>query len=443
MAKPLVAIVGRPNVGKSTFFNRIVGRRIAIVEDIPGVTRDRIYADAKWQNNEFTLIDTGGIEVNTEDVLLTQMRQQAELAMETADVILFFTDAKEGLVAADHEVADMLRRCRKPVVLAVNKVDHINYEDQMYEFYELGMGTPYPISSVQGMGLGDLLDAVVADFPEESEEYSDENTIKIAIVGKPNAGKSSLVNAITGDNRVIVSDIPGTTRDAIDTFFSTDDKNYILIDTAGMRKKARIEDASLERYSVIRALTAIRRSDVVIIMLDAEQGVSEQDARIAGYVEEMGRACIILVNKWDLIEKNDKTMEEFKSKIYSTLYFIDYAPMQFISCLTGQRMHKVLDLVNTVYERSHMRVTTGMLNDAIDDAVMLVSPPTSKGRRLNILYATQASTAPPNFILFVNDSDLLPTSYERYLENHLRKSFDLMGTPIKITPRTRKGDENE
>ena len=443
MAKPLVAIVGRPNVGKSTFFNRIVGRRIAIVEDIPGVTRDRIYADAKWQNDEFTLIDTGGIEVNTEDVLLSQMRQQAELAMETADVIIFFTDAKEGLVAADHEVADMLRRSRKPIVLAVNKVDHINYEEQMYEFYELGMGTPYPISSVQGMGLGDLLDAVVAEFSEEKEEYNDSNTIKIAIVGKPNAGKSSLVNSITGDNRVIVSDIPGTTRDAIDTFFSTDGKDYILIDTAGMRKKGRIEDSSLERYSVIRSLTAIRRSDVVIIMLDAEEGVSEQDARIAGYVEEMGKACLILVNKWDLIEKDDKTMDAFKNNIYSTLYFIDYAPMQFISCLTGQRVHKVLDLVNTVYERSQMRITTGMLNDAIDDAVMLVSPPTSKGRRLNILYATQASTAPPHFILFVNDSELLPKSYERYLENHLRKSFDLMGTPIKITPRTRKGDENE
>lgn len=441
MAKPLVAIVGRPNVGKSTFFNRIVGRRIAIVEDIPGVTRDRIYADAKWQTAEFTMIDTGGIEVNSDDVLLTQMKHQAELAMETADVIVFFTDAKDGVMSADHEVADMLRRSNKPIVLAVNKVDHINYEEMMYEFYELGMGTPYPISSVQGMGLGDLLDAIVDEIPEENKVYDDENTVKIAIVGKPNAGKSSLVNAITGDNRVIVSDIPGTTRDAIDTFFSTDEKDYILIDTAGMRKKARIEDASLERYSVIRALTAVRRCDVAIIMIDAEEGASEQDARIAGYCEEMGKACIIVVNKWDLIEKNNKTMDEFKNKIYSTLYFIDYAPMQFISALTGQRVHTILELVNTVHDHSQRRITTGMLNDSIDEAVMLVSPPTSKGRRLNILYATQAGVSPPNFILFVNNSDLLPKSYERYLVNHLRKSFDFQGTPIKITPRTRGGEE--
>jgi len=441
MAKPLVAIVGRPNVGKSTFFNRIVGRRIAIVEDIPGVTRDRIYADARWQNTEFTLIDTGGIDVNSEEVLLSQMREQAQLAMETADVIVFFTDAKDGVLSADHEVADLLRRSNKPIVLAVNKVDHVNYEELMYEFYELGMGTPYPISSVQSMGLGDLLDAIVDEFPDENAVYDDSNTIKIAIVGKPNAGKSSLVNSITGDNRVIVSDIPGTTRDAIDTFFTSEGKDYILIDTAGMRKKARIEDASLERYSVIRALTAVRRCDVAIIMVDAEQGASEQDARIAGYVEEMGKACIIVVNKWDLIEKNNKTMEEFKNKILSTLYFIDYAPMQFISCLTGQRVHKILEMVNMVHNKSNTRISTGMLNDAIDEAVMLVSPPTNKGRRLNILYATQGGVAPPNFILFVNDSDMLPKSYERYLVNHLRKSFDLQGTPIKITPRSRGGDE--
>lgn len=441
MAKPLVAIVGRPNVGKSTFFNRIVGRRIAIVEDIPGVTRDRIYADGKWQAAEFTMIDTGGIDVNSEEVLLVQIREQAQLAMETADVILFLTDAREGVLSDDYEVANMLRRCNKPIVLAVNKVDHVNYEELMYEFYELGIGTPYPISSVQGMGLGDLLDAIVAELPNQDDAFDDSNTTKIAIVGKPNAGKSSLVNAITGDNRVIVSDIPGTTRDAIDTLFSIEDKDYILIDTAGMRKKARIEDASLERYSVIRALTAVRRCDVAIIMIDATENVSEQDARIAGYIEEMGKACIVVVNKWDLIKKDNKTVDKYKDNIMSTLYFIDYAPMQFISCLTGQRVNKILDLVDEVNKKAKTRISTGVLNDAIDEAVMLVSPPSNKGRRLNILYATQASVAPPHFIIFVNNDELMSTSYLRYLRNHLRKAFDLFGTPIKLTIRSRGGDE--
>lgn len=441
MAKPLVAIVGRPNVGKSTFFNRIIGHRIAIVEDIPGVTRDRIYGDAVWQNHSFTLIDTGGLDMSSEEVLLTQMREQAALAIDTADVIIFFVDARHGVVADDHDVADYLRRSNKPVVLAVNKVDHMNYEDLKYEFYELGMGDPYPISSVQGMGLGDLLDEVCAHFPDPSEYEDDNNTVKMAIVGKPNAGKSSLVNSITGDNRVIVSDIPGTTRDAIDTRFERNDTNYIIIDTAGMRKKARIEDASLERYSVIRALTAIRRCDVAVIVIDADQGVSEQDARIAGYIEEMGRSCIIVVNKWDLIEKDTKTMEEFRMKIYSSLYFVQYAPMIFTSCLTGKRIDQVLDAVDTVYASRQKRISTGILNDVLDEAVMLVAPQSQKGRRLNILYATQANIDPPMFILFVNDEDLMHEAYRRYIENHFRKSFEFIGTPIRIVTRSRDKKE--
>ncbi len=436
MSKPLVAIVGRPNVGKSTFFNRMAGRRIAIVEDVPGVTRDRIYADTRWLDREFTIIDTGGLDMKSENIIFTQMREQAILAAETADAILFFVDSRQGLMAEDREVADFLRKCGKPILLVVNKVDHINYDEQKYEFYELGLGEPYPISALQGMGTGDMLDALLEIIPEsKNNETSD--AIKIAVVGKPNAGKSSFINAITGENRVIVSDIPGTTRDAIDTPFEFEGQKYILIDTAGMRKKGRIDEKSLERYSVIRALTAVRRCDVAIIIVDAETGVTEQDAKIAGYVDEMGKPSVIAVNKWDLISKETNTAKEFEENIFSTLYFIDYAPMIFISCLTGQRINKVLAHVNDAYAKTNFRISTGVLNEVVANAVAAVSPPSVSGRRLNIMYATQPATAPPNFVLFVNDDKLMKTSYLKYLENYLRRAFELSGTPIKITCRGR------
>ena len=443
MAKPLVAVVGRPNVGKSTFFNRITGKRIAIVEDTPGVTRDRLYADAYWQSREFTLIDTGGLDMASEEVLLTQMRYQASLAVDMADAIIFFVDGRQGVMGDDHEVANFLRRSHKPVLLAVNKVDHINYDDLKYEFYELGMGEPYPISAGQGMGIGDLLDALVDVLPEQDEAEGDENAINIAIVGKPNAGKSSLVNSIIGDQRVIVSDIPGTTRDAIDTPFESEGQPYVLIDTAGMRRKSRIGDKSLERYSVIRSLGAIRRCDVAVLVIDADEGVSDQDAKIAGYIDEIGKPCIIVVNKWDLINKENKTMDKFTQKVYSELYFIQYAPMLFTSCLSGQRVSRVLPMVKEVREKAQTRITTGVLNEVLNDAVSNVSPPSQKGRRLNILYATQIGVAPPHFVLFVNDAKLLPRQYNKYLENYFRKTFDFTGTPIKITARSKRGEGNK
>ncbi len=441
MSKPLVAIVGRPNVGKSTFFNRMAGRRISIVEDTPGVTRDRIYADTSWQDRQFTLIDTGGLDMKSGDVIFTQMRQQAILAAETADAILFFVDSRQGLLPEDREVADFLRKCAKPIILAVNKVDHINYESEKYEFYELGLGEPYPISALQGMGTGDLLDALMEIIPEHVDN-EDEDAIKIAVVGKPNAGKSSFVNALTGENRVIVSDIPGTTRDAIDTPFRFGDQDYVLIDTAGMRRKSKIDDKSLERYSVIRALTAVRRCDVAVLIVDATTGATEQDAKIAGYIDEMGKPAVILVNKWDLIEKSTNTSKEFEDELYSTLYFINYAPMIFISALTGQRINKVLEKVNDVFAKTNFRVSTGVLNEVIANAVAAVSPHTVSGRRLNIMYSTQATTAPPNFILFVNDDKLMKNNYLKYLENYIRHAFELDGTPIKITCRGR-GEKND
>lgn len=441
MSKPLVAVVGRPNVGKSTFFNRMAGRRIAIVEDIPGVTRDRLYADTSWRGREFTLIDTGGLDMSSENVIYSQMREQAILAAETADAILFFVDARQGLVPEDREVAEFLRRCGKPVIVTVNKVDHINYDVNKFEFYELGLGDPYPISALQGMGTGDMLDALIDIIPESQTDI-EEDAIKIAIVGKPNAGKSSFINAITGESRVIVSNIPGTTRDAIDTPFELNGQKYILIDTAGMRRKSKIDDKSLERYSVIRALTAVRRCDVAVIVVDAETGATEQDAKIAGYIDEMGKPSVIAVNKWDLIDKETGTAENFTNDVYNVLSFLQYAPIVFISCLTGQRIKKVFNLVNDVHTKTNFRVSTGVLNEVIQNAVSAVSPPSVSGRRLNIMYATQASTAPPNFVLFANDEKLMKNQYLKYISNYLRRSFELDGTPIKITCRGR-GDKKD
>lgn len=441
MAKPLVAIVGRPNVGKSTFFNRIAGKRIAIVEDTPGVTRDRIYADAAWLDYNFTLIDTGGIEPAREDIIGVQMRRQAELAIETADVIVFLVDGREGLTHADREVAEMLRRSSKPIVLGVNKIDHKKYEEAGYEFYELGLGDPITISAEQGLGLGDILDAVVADFPKNARDGAEEGT-NVAVVGKPNVGKSSLVNLLLGNERTIVSDIPGTTRDSIDTPFRYQGKDYVLVDTAGIRRKRSIEDDSIERYSVIRSLSAIRRADIVLIVVDANDGLSEQDVRIAGYVHEEGKASVLIVNKWDLIEKDTHTMNEFKKKLAADLAFMDYVPMLFVSALSGQRVGKIMEVANEAYEQNCRRVTTGTLNDIVAEAVMVTEPPTDKGRRLRIYYATQVSVRPPTFALFVNDPKLMHFSYLRYLENFFRKSFGLDKTPIRILTRQRGQKES-
>lgn len=437
MAKPVVAIVGRPNVGKSTLFNKLAGKRISIVEDTPGVTRDRIFAEAEWLNKYFTMIDTGGIEPASKDIILKQMRRQAEMAIEMADVIMLMVDGIQGLTATDREVAQMLFKANKRVLLVVNKIDTNNMPDTFYEFYELGLGEPNVISASQGLGLGDLLDQVVALFPEGKSTEADEDVIKVAFVGKPNVGKSSLVNRLLGEERVIVSDIPGTTRDAIDTAFEVNEKKYVFIDTAGLRKKKKIEDESIERYSVIRTLAAVERADLCLIMIDATEGLTEQDKKIAGFAHDNGKGAIIVVNKWDLIEKDSKTYLNFEKDVRNGLAFMSYAPIVYISALTGQRAHKMLDAINEVYETRRIRVKTGVLNDIIGDAILMNQPPSDKGRRLKIFYATQGSTEPPHFIIFVNDKQLMHFSYQRYLENQIRSHFGFKGTPIWFTIRER------
>jgi len=439
MSKPIVAIVGRPNVGKSTLFNRLAGRRIAIVEDTPGVTRDRLYCEVEWLNNKFTLIDTGGIEMDTEDVILKQMRRQAEIAIETADVIVFMVDGRTGITADDYEVANMLRRTNKPVVLVVNKIDNIEMENNKYEFYNLGIGEPYTIAASSGLGLGDMLDAIVSHFKDKSNDEEESPEIKVAIIGKPNAGKSTLLNKIVGEERSIVSDIPGTTRDAIDSYVEIGEDKFLFIDTAGIRRKSKVKE-EVEKYSVLRSITAIERADVCLVMIDAEEGVTEQDERIAGYAHEEGKAVVIVVNKWDKIEKNDKTMNEFTKDIRRDLAFLNYAPIIFISAKTGQRINKLIDLIKYVANQHAMRIKTGVLNEVISEAVMMKQPPIERGKPLKIYYVTQASTKPPTFVFFVNDTNIIHFSYERYLENQLRQHFGLEGTPIRFIYRAKQED---
>lgn len=436
MAKPFVAVVGRPNVGKSTFFNRMAGRRISIVEDTPGVTRDRIYADAEWLGHGFTLIDTGGIDPDSEDVIKKQMKLQAELAVDIADVILFFVDAKQGVVAADYEIANLLRRSGKPVITVVNKADNKQDEQAMYDFYALGTDSLFAISSAQGLGIGDLLDEVIKNF-DKTEDEETAATFKIAVVGKPNVGKSSLVNTIIGEQRTIVSDIAGTTRDAIDVPFTRGGVDYIFIDTAGIRKKARIEDKSIERYSVIRSFAAVRRADAVVVLIDAVDGITEQDVKIAGFVHEEGKPCVIAVNKWDAVEKDTFTINQYNKQIEADLAFMSYAKTVYISAMTGLRIDRLFEELTKARENGARRVTTGLLNECISEAVSATEPPSDKGRRLKIFYATQVAVSPPYFVLFVNDAKLLHFSYLRYLENYLRKSFDFSGTPIKVAARTK------
>ncbi len=440
MAKPVVAIVGRPNVGKSTLFNALAGERIAIVKDTPGVTRDRIYADISWLNFDFTMIDTGGIEPESKDIILSQMREQAQIAIDTADVIIFITDVQQGLVDSDAKVADMLRRSHKPVVLAVNKVDSFEkYQADVYEFYNLGIGEPFPISAASRLGFGDLLDEVTKNFPQGSGEEEEDETPKVAVIGKPNVGKSSLVNKLVGENRVIVSDIAGTTRDAIDTRVTFEGREYIFIDTAGLRRKNKIKE-ELERYSIIRAVTAVERADVVILMIDATEGVTEQDAKIAGIAHERGKGVIVAVNKWDAIEKDDKTIYKHTQRIRETLSFMPYAQLVFISAKTGQRINKLYDTIDAVIANNSMRIATGVLNEIITEAVAMQQPPSDKGKRLKIFYSTQASVKPPTFVIFVNDKELMHFSYVRYLENRIREAFGFEGTALKFIIRERKGD---
>lgn len=441
MSKPIVAVVGRPNVGKSTLFNALAGQPISIVKDTPGVTRDRIYADVTWLDKSFTMIDTGGIEPESKDIILAQMREQAEIAIETADVIIFLTDVRQGLVDSDAKVADMLRRSRKPVVLVVNKVDNFDkFMPDVYEFYNLGIGDPIPISAASKLGIGDMLDEVIKHFPENSGEDDDDERPKIAIVGKPNVGKSSIINKLLGKNRVIVSDIAGTTRDAVDTAVTYDGREYVFIDTAGLRRKNKIKE-DLERYSIIRTVSAVERADIVIVVIDATEGVTEQDAKIAGIAHERGKGIIVAVNKWDAIEKNDKTIYEFTNKIKATLSFIPYAEILFISAVTGQRLNKIYELIDTIIESQNMRIPTGVLNEILTEAVAMQQPPSDKGKRLRIYYITQVAVKPPTFVMFVNDKELTHFSYTRYIENKIREAFGFRGTAIRFINRERKEKE--
>ena len=440
MSRPLVAIVGRPNVGKSMLFNKLTGQRLSIVEDTPGVTRDRLYAPCEWRGRKFDLVDTGGIEPGTDSEILLFMRKQAEIAIQNATVIVFLCDIKTGLTASDQEVGAMLLKSGKPVVLAVNKMDATGITDpDIYEFYNLGLGDPIAVSAVHGHGTGDLLDACFEYFPDEEEEELDEDVIKVAVIGKPNVGKSSLVNRILGEERVIVSDMAGTTRDAVDNYFENDKGKYLLIDTAGMRRKSRVDDR-VEKFSVLRATLAIERCDVCLILIDGTEGVTEQDTKVAGLAHEAGKACIIVVNKWDAVEKDDKTMQHMVEDIRRELSYMPYAPILFLSALTGSRVDKLFDAINSVNEQASMRITTGMLNDVLADATARVQPPTDKGKRLKVYYMTQVGVRPPHFVIFCNRADIFHFSYQRYLENQIRATFGLEGTPVKITIRE-KGDK--
>ena len=441
MSKPVVAIVGRPNVGKSTLFNVLAGDTISIVKDTPGVTRDRIYADCTWLDKNFTLIDTGGIEPDSSDIILSQMREQAEIAIATADVIVFIVDVRQGLVDADSKVADMLRKSKKPVVLAVNKVDSFEkFGNDVYEFYNLGIGDPVPVSAASRLGLGELLDEVVKYFSESTEEEEEDDRPRIAIVGKPNVGKSSIINQLVGENRVIVSDIAGTTRDAVDTEIVHNGTEYVFIDTAGLRRKSRIKE-ELERYSIIRTVTAVERADVVVVVIDATEGVTEQDAKIAGIAHERGKGIIVAVNKWDAIEKNDQTIYEYTNKIKDTLAFMPYAEYVFISAKTGQRTNRLFELIDMVRQNQTLRVATGVLNEIMTEAVALQQPPSDKGKRLRLYYITQVAVKPPTFVIFVNDKNLMHFSYTRYIENKIREAFGFKGTSLKFIARERSGKE--
>jgi len=437
MSKPIVAVVGRPNVGKSTFFNRIAGQRISIVEDTPGVTRDRVYADVNWLSHDFVMIDTGGIEPESKDIIMSQMRDQAQVAIDTADVIVFMVDGRVEFTSADEEIAMMLRRAKKPIVLAVNKMDQSEVPDTIYDFYNLGLGEPIPISSVNALNLGDLLDIIVEHFKDIEVVEEDEDLIKVALIGKPNAGKSSMVNSFLGENRVIVSEIAGTTRDAIDTPFERHGQKFTLIDTAGLRRKSRVNE-NIERYSILRALAAIERSNVCIVVIDATEGVTEQDKKVAGYAHEAGRGIIIAVNKWDLVEKDNYTYKQFEVEVRNELAFMTYAPIMFVSALTNQRLDKLLEKVIHVSNQNSLRVSTGLLNDIINDAILLNQPPSDKGKRLKIYYMTQSSVNPPTFVTFVNDKELAHFSYMRYLENQIRRNFVFEGTPIVMKVRQKK-----